>query len=84
MKLNELYKDSDKKKFFDIIKPEAKRYSRHVSGRAVDIKKNTDKKILFAIGTVLRRVNEKLCTHFDDQRRTIPAAIDESVKSKWR
>ncbi|MCB1332874.1 MAG: hypothetical protein KDK26_04305 [Roseivivax sp.] len=83
-RLNDAYDAGDKKTFVSIIKPDAASYSRHVRGLAVDIKKNTDPKMVAAIATVLRQVTEKLCIHFDNRDRSVPAAIPEKTKAKWK
>lgn len=83
-RLNDAYDAGDKKTFVSIIKPDAKSYSRHVRGLAVDIKKNTDPKMVDAISTVLRKVTEKLCYHFDDRDRTVPSKISDKTKAKWK
>lgn len=83
-KLNDAYDSGDRKAFIDLIKPDAKSFSRHVAGMAVDIKKNTDGKVVAAIATVLHKITEGTCYHFDDKGRTVPATISENIKSKWK
>ena len=82
--LNKYYDEGNKKAFVEKIAKDARSYSRHVWGHAVDIKKNTDAKMVAAISTVLRKVTEDLCYHFDDRNCTVPATISESIKRKWR
>ncbi len=83
-KLDDHFNKGEKKQFVDLIKPNAKWFSRHVRGLAVDIKKSTDKKMLDALGTVLRHLPENLCHHFDDRGKTVPSKIPESVKKTWK
>lgn len=83
-KLNEYYDGGDKAAFVKLIAKDAKAYSRHVWGGAVDIKKNTDPKMVAAISTCLRKLVEKTCIHFDGRGVSVPAKISDKIKEKWK
>lgn len=56
----------------------------HATGRAVDIKGNTDQKVIDALATVLQMKKEGSVVHFDDGGKSLPKAIPESTKKKWK
>lgn len=87
--LDTLYSDLKKK---DFLKLAAKKLgaaqgseaSAHAAGRAVDIKRNTDSKIVAALATVLRKQDEGNVIHFDDAGKSLPKTISEAMKKKWK
>ena len=56
----------------------------HATGRAVDIKRNTDQKMVAALATILRREDEENVIHFDDTGKSVPKTITEAMKRKWK
>ncbi len=86
--LNDLYDKaqagdaSAKKQFVDKIASEASSYSRHVSGQAIDIPKDTPNNIRDALKTGLREVSENLCYHYDNQEFATPKVTD-AIRAKW-
>jgi hypothetical protein len=56
----------------------------HAAGRAVDLNRNTDSKVVAALATILRREDEGSVIHFDDTGKSIPKTITEAMKRKWK
>lgn len=56
----------------------------HAAGRAIDIKKNTDSKVVAALSTILRYEDEGGVIHFDDGGKSIPSKITDDMKKKWK
>lgn len=87
--LDELYNQVKKREFLDLYAKKSRKAkgggsSAHAAGKAVDIKKNTDSKVVAALSTILRREDEGDVIHFDDTGKSIPRTISEAVKKKWR
>ncbi len=55
----------------------------HAKGRAVDIRKSTDSKVVAALESILRRENEGNVIHFDDGGKSLPAKITDAMKKQW-
>ncbi|MCZ6837631.1 MAG: hypothetical protein O7G85_17805 [Planctomycetota bacterium] len=88
-KLDDLYEkgkggdSAAKKEFIAAIAKDAKSYSRHVRGWAIDIPKNTPAKIRNALKTGLRELPEKLCFHYDNKKIKTPKVTDK-LRAKWK
>ena len=87
--LDTLYSDLNKKEFMKLVgkkmsKTQGSEASAHAAGRAVDIKRNTDSKIVAALATVLRKQDEGNVIHFDDAGKSLPKTISEAMKKKWK
>lgn len=85
--LNVLYENLEKDKFLSLA---AKRLGKpgkadpHATGRAVDLPKSTDKRVLAALSTVLKGKVEGDSVHFDDGGKSLPKSITDDVKKKWK
>lgn len=87
--LDELYNQVKKREFMSLVAKNSRTFKSgsagaHASGRAVDIKKNTNSKVLAALETLLRREDEGNVVHFDDTGKSIPKTISDSIKKKWK
>ncbi|MEN1678604.1 MAG: peptidoglycan-binding domain-containing protein [Planctomycetota bacterium] len=56
----------------------------HASGRAIDLPKSTDNRVLAALATMLKGKKEGDVVHFDDGGKSLPKSIPEEVKKKWK
>ena len=86
--LDELYNAVKKDEFMALFAKNSKKGSGgdggpHATGHAVDIKGNTDPKVVAALATILRREDEGNVIHFDDTGKSIPRKISEAMKKKW-
>jgi hypothetical protein len=89
LQLDELYNEMKKDEFVELVAKNSKKSkgggaSAHTAGRAVDIKKNTDPKVIAALSTILRREDEGNVIHFDDTGKSVPRTISEAIKKKWK
>ena len=86
--LDRLYNDIKRDEFLKVLSKRnganSKTSSAHAAGRAVDIKRNTDSKVLAALSLVLRREDEGDVVHFDDVGKNIPKTITDDMKKKWK
>lgn len=87
--LDGLYSDLKKKDFLKLAskklaKSKGSEAGAHAAGRAVDIKRNTDAKVVAALATVLRKQDEGNVIHFDDAGKSLPKTISEAMKKKWK
>jgi len=83
--LDDLYVARKREEVIKIVEPDARIYSRHVTGGALDIERNTDQKMVNALNLILRVYDEALCYHLDFRGRTPPGfPISDSIKSKWK
>ena len=87
--LDALYSHKEFDKFMRLVKKNSKKSAEgasdaHASGRAVDIKRSTDAKVVAAIATILRREDEGNVIHFDDNGKSLPKTITEAMKKKWK
>jgi hypothetical protein len=87
--LKRCYVAAEKKEFDKCLaklsgKSNNKASEAHAAGRAIDISKNTDRKMVDALSTILRYENEGNVIHFDDGGKSIPKAITEDMKKKWK
>ena len=88
--LDDLYQHTKFDKFKKLVDQNLKKGGKkssaddaHAKGRAVDIKKNTDQKVLAALATMLRKEDEEGVIHFDDAGKSLPKTITEAMKKKW-
>lgn len=81
--LQDHYKAGEEAEFKKIVVKHAASLSDHLYGRAVDVPINLNPKLVAAISSILRKVVEKSCIHFDDRDRTVPSTIDASITDKW-
>lgn len=88
--LDDLYNDLKKDDFLKLVNQSSgggakgKGEDAHVAGRAIDIKKNTDSKVVAALSSLLRREDEGGVIHFDDTGKSLPTTITEEMKKKWK
>ncbi|MGL4512209.1 MAG: peptidoglycan-binding domain-containing protein [Lacipirellulaceae bacterium] len=87
--LDKLYNHGKHDEFLKLVATEArgskgKGKSAHTDGRAIDIKRNTDSKVVAALATILRQENEGDVIHFDDGGKSVPRTITEAMKKKWK
>jgi hypothetical protein len=87
--LDRLYFDVKQDEFFNLVSKNARNLnsgtsSAHAEGRAIDIKKNTDSKMVAALSTILRYEDEGDVIHFDDTGKSIPRTITADIKKKWK
>lgn len=88
-KLDDLYEKAKggdsaaKKEFVETIAKDATSYSRHVTGQAIDIPKNTPTNIRNALKTGLREVVENLCFHYDNRKISTPT-VNDALRAKWK
>jgi hypothetical protein len=86
--LDELYNDGQEEKFVKLYHEKAhansKTESAHASGHAVDLKRNTDSKMLAALSSILRYEDEGDVIHFDDVGKNVPSKITDDMKKKWK
>jgi hypothetical protein len=86
--LNRYYNAAEKGGFNDCLakkmgKANSKADQAHAAGRAVDLKKNTDSKMVAALSTMLRYEDEDGVIHFDDGGKSVPKVTDD-MKKKWK
>ena len=86
--LDHLYNDVKKDDFIKLLSKksgaDSKAASAHASGHAVDLKRNTDSKMLAALSSILRYEDEGDVIHFDDVGKNVPRTITEDMKKKWK
>jgi hypothetical protein len=87
-KLDNLYNNQKQDEFIKLCSKkggsDSKAASAHASGRAVDLKRNTDSKVLAALSSILRSEDEGDMVHFDDVGKNIPRTITDDMKKKWK
>ena len=88
--LDDSYCRTDFDKFVKLFEKKVKKSKKggatdeaHAKGRAVDIKRNTDQKVVAALATILRKEDEDGVIHFDDAGKSLPKTITEAMKKKW-
>jgi hypothetical protein len=86
--LDELYNDGQEDKFIKLChektSADSKATTAHASGHAVDLKRNTDSKVLAALSSILRYEDEGDVLHFDDVGKNVPSKITDDMKKKWK
>ena len=87
--LDRLYNDVKKDEFIKVLAKKSgnsnnKATEAHAAGRAIDLKKNTDSKVVAALSTILRYEDEGDVLHFDDGGKSVPKTITEDMKKKWK
>jgi hypothetical protein len=86
--LDDLYNDGQEERFTklcrDKVQTNSKAESAHTSGHAVDLKRNTDSKMLAALSSILRYEDEGDVLHFDDVGKNVPGKITDDLKKKWK
>jgi hypothetical protein len=87
-KLDSLYNSQKQDEFIKLCTKkggaDSKATSAHASGNAVDLKRNTDSKVLAALSSILRYEDEGEVFHFDDVGKSVPRTITDEMKKKWK
>lgn len=88
-KLNQHFENTKKQDFLRLVAQKAGgggggKDNPHTTGKAFDIRKNTDSKVVSALATMLRKEDEGNLYHFDDTGVSLPRTINESVTKKWK
>jgi hypothetical protein len=87
-KLDNLYNSQKHDKFCQLCSKkggsDSKASTAHTSGHAVDLKRNTDSKVLAALSSILRYEDEGEVLHFDDVGKNVPSKITDDMKKKWK
>lgn len=86
--LDDLYNDVQKDQFVKLLAKKvganSKAVSAHATGHAIDLKRNTDSKVLAALSSILRYEDEGDVLHFDDVGKNVPSKITDDMKKKWK
>lgn len=82
--LDDYFNAGKKSEFVSLVEKDATKYSRHVTGTAIDIAKNTNSKVVKALESVCRVLTENTCYHLDDSGKAFPSKITDDMRRKWK